>query len=117
MTKEDFKEVYEANEPNKVIKFVYRFNSTSTKQKDLIPLNVVKVLMLLIFLIGFSSTIFEFEQVARLATYSFVVIFCPLFLVTLYAVIANNFRIRRICRILNLDIHKYNYWVYITYGV
>ena len=96
MTKEEFKKVYEANEPNKVIKFVYRFNSTSTKQKDLIPLNIVKLILGIIFLIGFSSTVFEFEQVARLATYSFVVLFCPLFFITLYAVIANNFRIKKI---------------------
>lgn len=116
ITKEQFKQTYENNQPNKIIKLVYRFNSTSTKQKDLIPINIIKFILITIFLIGLLSTILNYNQLATITTYTFTTIFIPLFSITLYAVIANNLRIKRICKILNIDTRLYNYLVYITYG-
>jgi hypothetical protein len=117
ISKEEFWKVYGNHPPSGWIKFAYKYFSKGTEREDM-KLNLTLLYILLsLFLIGFTGTIFGFSRaIIGTATVSFGIILTVLVLYLFSAIMLNNARIGKIAKELGISKYDYNRLVE-KYGV
>jgi hypothetical protein len=110
MTKEDFLKVYNENLPGNFIVWIFRYFSSSTRPVDQWVSKLAIFILVILFLTGFVGTIIDSDFITSLGAILFVVCLVPLCLMLFYGVIANNIRIKKIIK--KLDITKVEYDVF-----
>jgi hypothetical protein len=108
MTKEEFLEVYEKYQPQKIAVWFFKYFSQSTKQEDRKPGQIFMWSMVGLIASGIVFKAIAIPIMVAIVTYTFAAIFVPFCIVGLYCVIQNNFRIRKIAKELGLNLSGYN---------
>ena len=107
--KEEFLNIYNKNKPCKFTKFVYRLNGVEVDGKKS-PKKYIITFLLILFLIGFFSTIFNFDEtIIKYSTLLFAGIIIPVVISIFIGIFLNMRRIKRIMKQLKLnDTKEYN---------
>jgi len=107
ISKEKFIEVYNKHKPNKYISFAYKYILSSKNNTISINKNII-IPLIILFMFGFIDVIFNLNSL--LVKYSTILFACLLFIIGIYLLsvtMLNNFRIRKICKELNITINEY----------
>lgn len=107
ITKERLNEVYNKYPPNKFIKFIFKYFSSTTESKDLVVKTIVKNFLLGIFMALFFSVVFEFGM-AKIFLIIYSIVLGSVILGSLSAHIMNNLRIKKIIKELGISKEEYN---------
>lgn len=109
ISKELFIDTYNKNEPNKFIKFMFKYFSSETEKKNMRLSNTVLYSLMSLFNLGYFSTLLKFPRyVISGFTYMYMLLLIVLVFSIIIAAIMNNFRIKRICKALNIKHTEYN---------
>jgi hypothetical protein len=109
ITEKEFLDVYNANLPNKWIKFAFRYFSTSTLKKDKWLNKIIWGILIGSFLIGFIGTILNSSLI--LIGISVIILALTLLVIGILefgAFLMNNLRIRKIMKELHITKHEYD---------
>lgn len=91
------------------VKFVFKYFSKETEKKNMKLNNSITWLLIILFLIGFFSTILNLSTtIVGIVTILFTAFLVMLVLVLLTAILHNNNRIKKICRLLKIKPDEYN---------
>lgn len=108
ISKQEFDQAYNKFPPSSWIRFAFRYFSRSTVRRDAKVSSMVTWILGSIFAIGFIATIAKASRGLRgIITALYCVILFPLVLFLLAAGLANNRRIKKICRELGVDLWEY----------
>jgi hypothetical protein len=108
ISKKKFLSVYNSNEPNFWVKFIFKYFSKETSKDKLIPKKVIVVMLSLFFFLGFFGTAFNAKyELIKIVTIAYAILLSVFGLSIVSAVIMNNFRIRKIAKELNITLEKY----------
>jgi hypothetical protein len=111
-SKEEFLDVYNKHLPNKWIKFAFRYFSTSTIDKDLWLKKTMIGVMITLMLLGLLISILNLKWVfSACIVLTLAAIFLSLGTLLFGALIMNNFRIRKIRKILGITKEEYDFLV------
>ena len=108
VSREEFLEVYNKNQPNKWTIFAFKYFSKSTRKSDLWLSRIIELFLIMWFMVGFINVIIN----DNLITHWLVVTVITLIIVGLgilmgSAAIMNNRRIKRICKKLGINRQEY----------
>lgn len=108
VSREEFLEVYNKNQPNKWTIFTFKYFSKSTRKSDLWLSKIIELFLIMWFMIGFINVMIN----DNLITHWLVVTVITLIIVGLgilmgSAAIMNNKRIKRICKKLGINRQEY----------
>lgn len=109
ITKEQFDTAYNKHLPSGWIKFVFKYFSRSTEQKDMSLKNGVAYILGGLFVFGLLGTMFNVSTIlikAMLIPYSVILVALVLYLFS--AVILNNIRIHKIMKELGVNSDEYD---------
>ena len=108
ITKTKFLNVCNSHQPNKFVKFIYKYFSKETEKDKLIPKRIIVSVLMLFFLLGFFGTAFKAKyELIKFVTLAYAIILSVFGLILVTGVIMNNLRIRRICKELDITFQKY----------
>lgn len=117
ITDEQFDAAYDKHLPCGWIKFAYRYFSKETVKKDFAPKRIIVGVLLGLFGTGMLGAILNFSRAIMLPVTIVYSIILALFVLYLFsAVFANNWRIRKIRKILGVSKWEYNYLANMFYG-
>lgn len=109
ITKEKFLEVYNKHLPNKWTKFAFKYFSLSTKETDRWVSQIFAGILISLFIAGFIGIVANFSKLyTSIITLIMIVLLLSVSILLFGAVIMNNFRIRKIRKILGLSRLEYN---------
>lgn len=109
ISKEKFLETYYNYPPNRWIIFIYSFFTKNNMNKELKLKNVYTFIFIILFLIGFFGVIFNLNKKIILCSIFVYLILLIIFIVSLtIAILMNNYRIKKICKELNINTDEYN---------
>lgn len=109
ITRKEFIETYKKHKPNTWIKFMYRYFSDENHEGSFLMRDMVSIVFLILFFIGFIGMIFFNENpIIMLVTIIYTILLLVLVLSMLIAVIMNFIRINRIIKKLNISKEYYN---------
>lgn len=112
ITKKQFDATYNQYQPNRWIKFAYKYFSKETEKKDMSLRNNLTFLLLGLFLLGFFGTVFNATPAfIGIVTIIYSIILLILFLYLFSAVLLNNHRLKRLIKILGISKSEYNYLI------
>jgi len=111
-THDQYLAAYFRNRPARWIKLAFKYFSKETIQKDIKVSKTLSIILLALFGAGFISTVANFSRKVRgIITVTFFIILAPVVLFLFSAGLANNARIKRICKELGCTIEEYNRYV------
>ena len=109
ITKEEFDRAYNKHLPGGWIKFAYKYFSKETEQKDMKPSRTIVGILLSLFAVGFFATVFKLPRaIIAPVTYTYCILLAILVLYLFSAVFANNQRLKKVMKILNVNKREYN---------
>lgn len=109
ITKEDFLAAYNTYLPAKWIKFAYKYFSKESEAKDMKPKKMIVGFLFAFFLVGLFGTVFNLDKSLILITTLAYSILLSVFVLFLFAAgFANNFRLKKIMKILGVTKVEYN---------
>ena len=104
-----FLNAYHKHHPAGWIKFAFKYFSRSTEERDSKPSKFIQAGLFAIFGAGFVATVTKQSRAVRgTITLLFFIILFPLVTFLMAAAWANNARIKRICKELDITIEIYN---------
>ena len=110
ITKKQYDAAYNQHLPNSWIKFAYKHFSKETEKKDMSLKNHLSFILLSLFIIAFFSTVFNAPHLFILIlTLSYSILLSALVLYLFSAVFLNNYRLKKIRKILGVNKFEYNY--------
>jgi len=110
ITKKKFDNAYNTHLSGKWIRLAYKYFSKETEKKDFAPKRIIFGVLMGLFAIGMAGTIFKWSLVGPV-TIVYAILLGILVFCLFSAVLANNCRIRRIRKILDVNKYQYNYLV------
>jgi len=109
VTKRQFDKAYNTYPPNKWVKFAYKHFSKETEKKDLKLSNTLVFILLGLFLVGFFGTVFNAPRaLIGSVTITYSIILSVLVLYLFSAIFMNNRRLKKIAKLLGVDMKEYN---------
>lgn len=112
ITKKQFDVAYNLYLPSGWIRFAYKYFSKETEKKDMSLRNHLTFLLLILFLLGFFGTVFNAPiHLIKEVTICYSILLVILVLYLFSAVLLNNWRLRRVRKILGVTKEQYNYLV------
>ena len=109
ITKEQFDDAYDQHLPGGWIKFAYKYFSKKTEKKDFAPRRIIIGILLGLFGTGMLGTILNFSRAIMLpVTLAYSILLTVLVFYLFSAVFGNNWRIRKIRKILGVNKYQYN---------
>lgn len=109
ISKEDFLAAYEQHLPAKWIKFAFKYFSKETEVKDMKPKKIIIGFLLAFFLVGLFGTVFNLSRSIILpVTLAYSILLAILVLFLFAAVFANNWRLKKVMKILGVNKVEYN---------
>ena len=109
ISKENFFAAYNQYLPAKWIKFAYKYFSKDMETKDMKPKKIIVGFLFALFLIGFFGTVFGLaESVIIPITLTYSILLAILVLFLFAASFANNWRLKKIMKILGITKLEYN---------
>lgn len=109
ITKEEFDVAYDKYQPKGWIKFAFKYFSKSTEKKNMKLSNWVAGVLLGLFGVGLLGTILQWSRaIIGTVTITYSIGLAILVLFLLAAVWANNLRLKKIMKNLNINIYEYN---------
>lgn len=112
ITKKQFENAYNEHQPNAWIKFAFKYFSKETEKKNMSLSNKLGLLLILLFILGFFSTVLNFPlNIIGLITITYSILLVVLTLYLFSAAILNNIRNNKIRKILGVSKSEYNYLV------
>lgn len=109
ISKEEFEKVYDKYPPSAFVKFIYKYFSQKTEQKDMKLSLITSWILIGLFLLGFIGTIFELSRIViGIATLIYSGILVVLVLSTFIAVKLNGYRLNKISKELGISKEEYN---------
>lgn len=108
ITKLTFLKTCDKFKPNKFITFISRYFSNNIKEEDKWLQKIVIGTLLSLFLSGLIGVIIEQKHFTNIVTTIFYIILSIFVLSYFVAILMNNYRIRKIRKILGISKEKYN---------
>jgi hypothetical protein len=109
ITKEQFNAAYNAHLPSRWIQIAYRYFSNNTEMINYTPKRIISGILLGLFGLGFISTIIGLPKpIIGVITMIFSILLVILVLYLFSAVFLNNFRIKKIYKMLGITKGQYN---------
>ena len=109
ISSEDFFAAYNQHLPARWIKFAFKYFSKETEAKDMKPKKTIIGFLLSSFLIGFFGTVFNIGRAILLpVTVSYSIVLGILVLYLFAARSVNNWRLKKIMKILGVTKAEYN---------
>jgi len=109
ITREEFDAAYNRYLPKKWIKFAFKYFSKSTEKKNMKLSNWIVGILLGLFGLGMLGTILGWSKViVGTVTIAYSIALAILVLFLLAAVWANNLRLKKVMKILGVNIYEYN---------
>ena len=109
ITKEQFDNATKKYPPNKWITFAYKYFSKSTVKSDLTITNIVLIVFIALFGIGFFGTVFNApKKMILISTIIYSILLGTLVLYLFSAAFMNNTRLKKICRELGVSRKEYD---------
>ncbi len=109
ITKTEFDAAYDQHLPKRWIKFAFKYFSKSTEKVNMKPSKTITGILISLFLVGFFATVFNLPRlIIAIVTLSYFAILAVLVFFLLAAVWANNLRLKRVMKILGINIYEYN---------
>ena len=109
ITREEFDAAYERYQPKRWIKFAFKYFSKSTEKKNMKLSNWVAGILLALFGVGLLGTILKWSRaLIGTVTIAYSIGLAILVLFLLAAVWANNARLKKIMKILGVNVYEYN---------
>lgn len=104
---EMIRDYLEDHQPNKVIKFYFKYFSKSSLPQDKSKSMWLTAWFLVLFAVGFTGTVINNRSLTAVATILFVATLFIFVTGYIYVAIANNLRLRKLCKELNLTKKEY----------
>jgi cobalamin biosynthesis protein CobD/CbiB len=109
ITKKEFDAAYDQHLPKAWIRFAFKYFSKSTEKKNMKPNKTIVGVLISLFLVGFFATAFKLPRaIIATVTYAYMVLLTILVFFLLAAVWANNFRLKKVMKILGVSKTEYN---------
>lgn len=109
ISKEEFEKIYDKYPPSAFVKFIYKYFSQCTEQKDLKLSQITSWILIGLFVVGFIGTIFELSRtLIGIATLIYSGILVVLVLSTFIAAKLNDIRLNKISKELGISKEEYN---------
>jgi hypothetical protein len=109
ISKQVFLAVYDSYLPNEWIKFTFKYFSTSTLPKDKKVSNIMRDLLIILFLLGFLGTVLNLNHsFIKCMLLPFTIILFLWGILKFGAFIMNNARIKKIMKLLKINKDEYN---------
>ncbi len=109
ITKRQFDKAYNTHLPNKWVKFAYKHFSKEAEKKDMALNNTLVFTLLGLFLVGFFGTVFNAPRpLIKWVTLGYAAILTILVLYLFSAVFMNNSRLKKVAKILGVNMKEYN---------
>jgi len=119
MTKSEFLKVYNSYPPNGWTKFVYKYFSKETLQKDTWLKKIFIGVLIGLFAFGFIVTAItngEARRLIGLPTMTYGIILAILVIGCFIGAMMNKWRIKKIAKKLGITLAKYNEYVELYFG-
>ena len=108
VSREEFLEVYNKNQPNKWTIFTFKYFAKSTRKSDLWLSRIIELFLIMWFMIGFINVIINDNLITHWLVISVItLIIVGLGILMGSAAIMNNRRIKRICKKLGINRQEY----------
>jgi len=108
-TKEQFDDVYKKYLPSGWIRFAFKYFSKETEKENMSLRNHLIFFLFGLFLLGFFGTAFKASWMfIAIPTIIYSIVLSVLVLYLLSAVLLNNFRLRKVQKILGITKSQYN---------
>ena len=108
ISQEEFLHAYFKNLPNKWTKFAFKYFSKSTSSKDKWLSKLIQGILIALFVIGFAGTMLGVSHLFHwIVIIPFAIILVALAILMFSALIMNNLRIRKVCKILGISRIEY----------
>lgn len=109
ITKRQFDKAYNSYPPNRWVKFAYKHFSKDAEKKDLKLNNTLVFTLLGLFLVGFFGTVFKAPRpLIKWVTLGYSAILTLLVLYLFSAVFMNNRRLKKVAKLLGVNMKEYN---------
>jgi hypothetical protein len=109
MTKEQFDLSYNKYQPNKFIKFIYKYFSKNTEKKNMLPNYLIVTYMSSIIVVGILGSAFNASRkFMTIVSLLYVLVFLIFILFLFTAVLLNHLRINKISKQLNISKFEYD---------
>lgn len=109
ITKKQFDKAYNTYSANGWIKFAFKYFSKETEKNNMNLRNYLGFILFGMFLLGFFGTIFKVALAfIGTITITYTILLVVLVLYLLSAVLMNNFRIKKIAKLLGVSKVQYN---------
>jgi hypothetical protein len=108
ITKRQFDKAYNAHLPSGWIKFAFKYFSKQTEKENMSLRNHLVFFLLGLFLLGFFGTVLEASRAfIGIPTLIYGVVLAVLVFYLLSAVLLNNFRLRKVRKVLGISRAQY----------
>ena len=112
ITKAEFDKAYDKHLPGAFIKFAFRYFSKETEKKDMKVSRIITWILGGSFLVGFLGTVLNLPRpVIAFGTYTLCAILVGLAVIILGGAWGNNWRLRKVRKILNVSRAEYEWLV------
>lgn len=117
ITKKQFDTAYNKYLPSGWVRFAFKYFSKETEKKDMALRNYFTFVLIGLFLLGFFGTVFNAPlPLIKWITIVYSILLVILVLYLFSAVFLNNFRLKKVMKLLGVNKEQYNYLVNKFYG-
>lgn len=92
---------------NRLVKFMFRYFSKSTKKEDKYVSRIFSYVTLFFFFMGFLGNIIGNDIIVKYSTFIFSGLVVLIVILSFYAFLYNNIKINKICKELNISKKEY----------